>query len=76
MKHDLTFIKDRLVCTVCGGSKETLTTECRGGLLYPSVLDIIAAGRLDYVGGEWFYAEQEGQPKESLTNFLSGKEDR
>ncbi len=41
------------VCRVCGGAEGTLTTECSGKRLPTGYDDLVYAGRVDFVGGEW-----------------------
>lgn len=54
------------LCVVCGGQRHTLTTSCRGGLLYPTELDKIAKGHLDFYNGKWYYCETAGDKMQPL----------
>jgi len=40
-------------CTVCNGFEGTLTTECCGHKLHPTVLHAVYTGKIDYVNGKW-----------------------
>lgn len=69
-EHDIIYVDNKKFCTICAGLDKSLTTTCRGGLLYSNVLSLVAEGRLDYVNGEWFYAENAGEAKQAFENFI------
>lgn len=41
------------VCRVCGGAECSLTVDCPGTAITPEQSDLICAGKLDYLQGEW-----------------------
>jgi hypothetical protein len=41
------------ICSVCGGAEGSLPTECPGYRMPPTMADLVYAGAIDYVGGQW-----------------------
>lgn len=53
MEHDLSEFGDVMICNVCGGMGDSLTTHCRGEELNFIMIQMIHSGQADYVNGEW-----------------------
>lgn len=48
-----------MACDICGGAEGSLTTDCCGYAVHPSVLDAVYEGGLDFINGQWVVPAKE-----------------